>query len=442
MINNHILRKEFDLGVAMTMVAFFFSCVNRLTLSIWILAFIFWILINQSITVAVEFFILLQFRSLLSSGVAIDIGSVSMIKWASVIGLSIFLIVKCEGNISTEIKNIRRLLVSFSVYLVIAALLTSSYPLVAIFKVVSYILPFIALIEAVSITGADKWMHMINITLGIMIVAGLALYKSSIGYLRNGRFFQGVFNHPNVMAVMCAIFIAGLWYENNQKKKKASFYVLLGISAFSIYSSYSRTGMISFLVICIVGICSLNTKTSNKVGLLVLMTMAVLMVVIFNETWREDAVRYLFKGGSSIYDITNSREAQFERNLQRFSHSPLFGTGLNVPYNEGVRSFSFSFDLITENGNLIFALLGDMGIIGTVIFALCYTRLFLYGKSNEKGYTIFVAPFLVSMGEMAFFSTNNFGIILYLYFAIYISGKKKENPKNEDPIHNNYPISV
>lgn len=442
MINKNILRKKIDLGIAMTWVAFLFSCGNRLTLSLWILAYVFWILINQNVALAVEFFILLQFRSLLSSGVAIDIGSVSMLKWASVISLSLFMIIKCEAEISPDIKKIRRLLLYFSAYLSVAALLMSSYPLVAVFKVVSYILPFIALIEAVSITGADKWMHMINITLGIMIVAGLALYKSSIGYLRNGRFFQGVFNHPNIMAVMCAIFIAGLWYEKNQEKKEFLFYILAGVCAFSIYSSYSRTGMISFLVICIVGICSLNTKTSNKVGLLVLMTMAALMVVIFNETWREDAVRYLFKGGSSIYDITNSREAQFERNLQRFSHSPLFGTGLNVPYNEGVRSFSFSFDLITENGNLISALLGDMGIIGTVIFALCYTRLFLYGKSNEKGYTIFIAPFLVSMGEMAFFSTNNFGIILYLYFAIYMSGKKKENPKNEDSIHNNYPISV
>lgn len=444
MSNDCIANKKIDIGVIIMIFGFLFSFSNNVTLSIWIIGYSFFIIVNQSIRLGINFFILLQFRSLLSSGVAIEVGNVSLLKWASLIGISLFLLIKCEKDLSPEIKKLRQLLICFSVYLVGAALLTSSYPLVAVFKIVSYVLPFVAIIEAVSISDVREWMHLINAVLGTLIVVGLFLYKSSIGYLRNGRFFQGVFNHPNVMAVMCTIFLAGLWYEYNQKKKRMIFYILIGICAFSIYCSYSRTGMISFIFILIVGVCSLNTKTSNKIAILISITSFVAVVISLNTTWREEIVRFVFKGGTSIYDITNSRENQFERNIQRFLHSPLLGTGLNVPYVENVRSFSFSFDLITENGNIILALLGDMGILGTILFIICYSKVFEIGRYNRNGYTLFIVPFLVCMGEMAFFSTNNFGIILYLYFAIYMSDKEKrrEITEDENTVYNNNTVTI
>ena len=411
--------------VFMSVVGFLFSCINSITLSAWMIIYVLLILLSKSSQKGIEFFIILQIRSILNPGIVADCSSAGIVKWGCVFLVSFFILFDCHKDVNIDIKKIVSLFSLFSIYLIVSAFLVSSYPLVAAFKVMAYIIPFLAIVEGVSTTKECNYIHQINQILGVAVICSIVLIKLPVGYLRNGRSFQGFFNHPNVLGVMVAIFIAGYLDANNNKMITLSSIAIISVCSYLIYLSFSRTGMISFIMVLFIGIISLNISKSNKFFIIITILFLVALVISLNQTWQDEILRFLFKGGQSINDITNSRANQFERNIERFKHSPFLGTGFNVPFDSNIKSYSFSFDLVTENGNLILALLGDMGILGLVLFIICYTNIYSIGKRNVNGYTIFAIPFLVCMGEMAFFSTNNFGIILYLYFAIYLSDKKK-----------------
>ena len=428
------------------LIGFFFSFTSSTVLALWMILYLLLVLITQEEKFAVQFFIFVQMRSLLSVGIAAPVANVGIVKWICIFGISIFVVIHCYSQTHPVLKSLIMLLCIFSVYAILSSMIISSYPVVAVFKIISYILPFVAVLLSVYKTRDCNCIHESNVLLGLIIFGSIFVYPLSIGYLRNGRFFQGLFNHPNILGVMVAVFIAGYIYENNRSLSFASFIVIVATCAFMIYKSYSRTGMISLIIILLIGIMFLNISKRQKVFFVACMCLFVILLLLFNDAWKDEIIRFFLKGGETIYDITYSRENQINNNRERFLNSPVLGTGFNVPYNRGIRDFSFTFDLVTENGNLVLAILGDTGIIGLLLFIICYYKLFSIGKHNENGYTIFIAPFLVCMGEMAFFSTNNFAIILYLYFAIYMSDRLKLDEKtgklNESIVFDDDSISV
>jgi hypothetical protein len=157
-------------------------------------------------------------------------------------------------------------------------------------------------------------------------------------------------------------------------------------------------------------------RTGARVLLISVMMLAVVLLTITTDV--TDSIRnIMFKGhfDSLFYSRTN----QIGRNLERFFSHPLIGTGFNVPYNQELRSWAFSFEMVVENGNIILAILADTGIFGMILFILAYAKLYFAGRGMLS--TIFFVPFAVSMGEMSFFSTNNFGIIMYFMLAIFLA---------------------
>lgn len=431
MLTKQKMNLIFDSRFLIPLIFYFLTFFNSALLAGWMISYLLMVLIVQDERIAVQFFIFVQLRSLISTGVAVSIASVSIIKWICVFGISLLVIFRCYSQTNQKLKSLILLLCLFSAYSILSSLLVSSYPLVAIFKVLSYVIPFVAVILSVYKTRDCCWIHEINLLLGLTILGGIIVLPLPVGYLRNGRFFQGLFNHPNILGVMVAIYLAGYIYENNRRIRFSSLVIVVLFNSFMIYKSYSRTGMLSFVLVLIIGILFLNIPKKQKMSIIVCSLVGFSLISIFSDTWRNEIVSYFLKGQHSIYDITYSRQGQIENNLNRIKMSPFLGTGFNVPYHLDIRDFSFSFDLITENGNLVMALLGDVGIIGTTLFTICYAKVFSIGRGNINGYTIFIVPFLVSMGEMAFFSTNNFAIILYLYFAIFMADKLKSSSNND-----------
>lgn len=445
MQNDMVKTSTINPYVFISIIGFLFSCINSITLSAWMIVYVLVIILSQSPKKGIEYFILLQIRSLLNPGLAVDCSSIGSVKWGCVFLVSIYIIAACHKKVNVDIKKVVSLFSLFALFLITTAFLTSSYPLVAAFKVLSYVIPFLAIIEGVAATKDYNYIRQINLFLGATVLGSIFLIQLPVGYLRNGRSLQGLFNHPNVLGVMVAIFIAGYLYENNNKRITLLSIAIISICFYLIYLSFSRTGMISFIIVLFIGIISLKISKSKRIIIMISILFLIGIIIALNQTWQDEIIRFLFKGGQSINDITNSRNNQFERNIERFKYSPFLGTGFNVPFDSNIKSYSFSFDLVTENGNLVLAILGDMGIIGMLLFLICYVKLFFVGRNNINGYAIYAAPFLVCMGEMSFFSTNNFGIILYLYFAIYMSDNKRNHEvitANENTIYNDNSVSI
>ena len=394
---------------------FVLSCFHNVTLISWLILMPIILIVKYRKVGALEFLIFLQFRSLLSSGVAVPITGVSgIIKWSVIFLLSIYLLCGSSFAYSKIVNGIIILVVLFSFASLVFAWISSSYPMTATLKVLSYCVPFVGIIKGVSETTEIQWIKKINDLLGILVLGSSLLLFSSVGFLRNGRFFQGVFNHPNVYGVMIAIYIAGLYC---QEKKLSIKTIIITIAAVVLlYQTKSRTGMISLLLVIVIFLVTQEIKLAYKLLLIVFTSACIWALLLSSASLITIINDYLFKGGTA--DILSSRSGQITKNIDRFIASPIIGTGFNVPYRSEFRSYIVSFDLVTENGNLFMAILGDVGVLGTILFFLAYIKIFFVGSKSD--FILFIIPFSVCMGEMAFFSTNNFAIVLYFYFAIYI----------------------
>ena len=63
-------------------------------------------------------------------------------------------------------------------------------------------------------------------------------------------------------------------------------------------------------------------------------------------------------------------------------------------------------------------LLGDTGIVGASFFGILVFAIFKNGTWSRLH--LLVGAFIVNMGEMVFFSSNNMSILIYFLIAVYL----------------------
>lgn len=372
---------------------------------------------------AILSFIFIQLRSIVNPGMfSTYSGLAGLAKWAVVFFLSFYIIIHSLSYLKdNRFRNAILLVSLFSLYCMIDSIFVSSYPIVAAFKVFSFFIPFIAVALGVISTPYVDWNKKITIPLGIMLFTSVIVFRNPVGYYRNGYAFQGFFSHPNVYGVMLALFVAGYVYYKKRIGFKEAF--VIGGALLLAVTSGSRTGIFSIIIALTVFLLTLEMRRGYRI--LIIVAIVIGIVLITMSTGVSDVIsRIVYKGH---YDsLLFSRQTTITRIIDRFKSHPLTGTGFNVPYAEGVKSWSFSFELVVENLNLVLALLADTGIIGLVLFLVAYGNIYTIGKGLVG--TLFLVPIAVSMGEMSFFSTNNFGIIIYFMISVYlVDGVRRTN---------------
>ena len=103
---------------------------------------------RKGIVGAIESLIIVTFRGILSTAVSANVGSFSIIKLGLIFLLSLYIIYN-----SLEINKIirfRLIILSsliFCVYSIIASFITGSYPISSTFKIISFFITFIAIIN-------------------------------------------------------------------------------------------------------------------------------------------------------------------------------------------------------------------------------------------------------------------------------------------------------
>ena len=401
-------------AVAVTL-SFVLSFSSATLLSVWLIGISLILLISEKVKGALKALALIQVRSLISSGIAVEMSSASGVKWMCLFLLSFYIIFSSFSALNATMNKIISWIALFFVYICVTSLLISSYPVVAIAKAISYFVPFVAILCGTYATRDFDWIGYYNKILGSVLLISAVLLPFPVGYLRNGHAFQGAINHPNMYGIMLAVFLAGYLYKIKEKLGFADILVVCSVF-FLIFQSESRTSLISAVAVVMISFAFSKINIAFKA--IIIFFGISFILISFELPFFDSLTDFIYKGHD---DIWYSRSELLENNMSRFYDNPIFGTGFNVPYESGVQSFEFSFDMPVENGNIFTALLGDLGIVGTTLFIICYGS--ILKKGNKKALVLFVIPFIISMGEMVFFSSNNCALILYTYFAVYLSSR-------------------
>lgn len=238
---------------------------------------------------------------------------------------------------------------------------------------------------------------------------------------------MGLTNQSQMFGIMAAIYLSLLLMRMIKGNRSAFQYIMLASVTYLTFQSGSRTGMISALL-CILYALYVEIVKNKKIYILfILLVAAAYIWIAYQEEVTALFQNFILKDAEgtkgfdlTLENITRSREDQYEVFLTKFSNNPLIGSGFMVPYVEDLWSWSFSFSLLVESGNLFYAVLGDLGIIGFLLFLVTYGFIYFSGSKKQGRALLFFAPIFINMGEMVFFSTNNNAIILYVMIAAFL----------------------
>ncbi|WP_214821080.1 MULTISPECIES: O-antigen ligase family protein [unclassified Exiguobacterium] len=401
---------------------FIFSFVNIATLVVSLIILLLLFLKQKEIG-AIKVLNIITLRTIINPGLAIDIGSIQTFKWCIIFLCSFYLIFsyrKIDKRSKVKINNILFFVLLFGLYSTVASFITSNLPLVATFKLMSYMIAFIGILVGIYLTHEKfDWLNWISkMFMGVMILS-VPLIFNSVGYLRNGHSFQGVTNQPNMLGIILVLFFAVILTRLHLSKVTNDIcsYVILGAILYIGSLTESRTSLISMTILLILYVFHLNKNPIKKIISYNIIGFISIIYLMGNDQILMKIKDFLYKGQETIL---YSRFIQIDGLLSNFVENPLLGSGFAVPVIP-FKSYTFSSEYVVEPGNLILSVLSYGGILGLILFI---NYLIIIFKSSEKKYKqtvfLFISPILISMGEMVFFSTNNIGIWCYMLLSLSI----------------------
>ncbi|MCC3648463.1 O-antigen ligase family protein [Cytobacillus oceanisediminis] len=402
-----------------------FSFLNNFTLLISLLLLL--LLLLQREIGAIKIINIITLRTIINPGIAVSISEYQNLKWLILFGCSIYLLFSYFKLGKKEVKRIKGILILvslFTVYNIAVALLFSSLPIIAIFKLMSYVVIFAGVLIGVGYTfNKFNWIKWMFNLFKLLMVISFFMISLPVSYLRNGYSFQGLTNHPNMFGIFSVLFIALLISFSNTSKESLNnkFFLIFSSSLvlFMVTLSKSRTALISCLILVLLYALFSNQGKISKIIIAVFSSIGFIFIFIGTNI-SNFIMEFLYKGQSQGENLLYSRMNQIESLTENFYRSPWFGNGFAVPVLP-YRSFEFSSEFVVEPGNIILAVLSYSGIFGFLLFILYLVRIFWL---NKKYFTIIcflpISTLLISMGEMVFFSSNNIGIWCYMFLAIYV----------------------
>lgn len=369
----------------------------------------------------------ISFRSILNPGISNSYTNMGVIKWMMLLSLAFIIIVSATTNADRKKSHFLYMLCIFVVYLVVDSLIVSGYPTVSIFKIISWIFVFFALIRGMYAAQLeDKIVKFLSLLLDLIIIVSPFAYPLGVAFLRNGYSFQGITNQPNMLGVIALMTFGLNLYLKNSKNK---YYVIIvsGLCIVEGILTKSRTCIFGIVLLVIIYLL-FNEKSILKKTYIVLCAMILCMVMFFLA--QGYISEFIFKGQNTtdfIGAVIASRGGQISNAINKFKQNVIIGNGFMVPINPIGKSYAFSFDLTVEPGNIILTLLSDTGVIGFLLFFAAFFFLFCLSRREDR--ILFFIPFIITMTEMNFFSTNNLAVVYYVLFAYCL---KRSSDKNKN----------
>ena len=328
-------------------------------------------------------------------------------------------------------------LAAFVVTASMLALQASYAPDVSLFKLVSFFMGATAVLLGFHQTRheAAYWRIWFVTLFAVMVTASFPLIVHPLGYLRNGRGFQGLTGQPQTYTLFLGPMLAWVVARLITRRDRGAWmWVLAAIGTISLIATLGRTGVLAMG--SGLGLAALWWVLTGRIqirlpkvwlGLLLLGAAAGgAWLVMHMQEVTEAAVNFVLKGKTDA-DIDAafhaSRGFLIEASMANFQRNPLTGIGFGVASDPS--SFIIRRDPVlglpvsasTEKGFIAAAILEEVGLIGAAVFILMLGALLrpVLGRSAAFPSTVLaLSALMVNVGEAVFFAVGGSGILVWL----------------------------
>lgn len=328
-------------------------------------------------------------------------------------------------------------------YLLGTSLVISPAPMLSLLKLGAYFLGSLTVFMGIWLSRNEDWSSILRNFGAVVLLLSLPLLNSSLGYLRNGRGFQGILNHPQVygafMAVAIALFIAWHFFDRRQSARLYHLAIFSGMLA-TAYLSQARTGLFALvigLIIMQIYLPRSSRFTSLLYSPIPYFAVAAFILVIWWSQPADFVAQFVYKSrysqvttyGSLEVDVLfASRESIISRSWQNFLNHPVLGIGFSVPSwgvmgapaGGGFANLPVTYSI--EKSFLPTALLEETGLVGTALFLFMvfsqFRSLSIRREDAAPIFLIFFTAFFVNFGEMVYFSLGGLGLFIHVVMAL------------------------
>lgn len=356
-------------------------------------------------------------------------------------------------------------LLVFSGTVFILSLTSSLFPVVSMFKVVSFVLGVSTIMMTFHQTShlRDYWLLWFFTFCVFILVASLPLLALGQGYALNSG-FKGILSHPQTFGPVAApitAFMTGLFFFQGHRSKL--ILLSIGLGWFGMYLSLSRTSILATaLGLCIAMAIGFMIKTQTwqpqvqrvlSQGYTLVIIVAIVIVTALQwSTIQERATEFLLKddaneemeGNALIGSLENSRGNLIRRSYTNFLREPLTGIGFGIPsyaywapdvFYVETGFMGLPIGASVEKGFMPSAVLEETGIIGTalVIWLLISLLKPVIRNGSLTLFWMIVVCLLVNLGEMIFFSLGGMGFFFWLImgfcYTYAMSAPQRQRPQ-------------
>lgn len=252
--------------------------------------------------------------------------------------------------------------------------------------------------------------------------------------------FCGVMKQSQAFAPLTGIIVAWLIADMlyvEQRFEKVHLWIIV-IALPLIYMTRSRTGLFTVAVgIFMVAVNLVNkihlpnyVKRNIRSGIYAAMVLAFAAVCLL-ELKNSSISKWLRKTDDLAGDrrsiseaVTSSRQGLIDESMHDFSLNPLFGKGFQVSERVADMVAQSGTGLVLsapiEKGLLPVMVLGETGIIGSIIFSAFLVSFYVVSKKRRLYVTLalFTVLLATNMGEATFFSPGGIGGVMWAFSVI------------------------
>lgn len=323
-----------------------------------------------------------------------------------------------------KLKGIDKIIVIYGLLLFPFAVLGSQNIIISGLKFISFFYAILCLRLSFGHSIKDKtyWTNWIQYFFVVVLIISYLIFFTEFGFLRNGRGFQGIFNHPQVMGVMGGIMAVWfLYYQQTSGKIIPLFFAFMALIL--VFLSLARIGLLIIFGAWIIQWISIIIKKKSftlnhsPISFLIFGLLIFLLVLLFWEDawpWLKNFFLKRTIEFSLAESFLESRGRLITSSLSGFKEFPLTGIGMGVGIDsESAQNIvGIPTSSPVEKGFMPTALLEEFGILGTlttVIFLIIILK-----SISPPVELLFWSTLLINFGEYIFFSMGGLGLIHWI----------------------------